>query len=143
MTKLLILHGKGMELRGTVDIEIYGTMKLPEYDERIKKYASEVGREVEIFHSNEEADVIKKIEQAGSDEIDAVLINPAGYTTGYPSLVETIKQASIPTFEIHMSNPANRGRSSEIATACKGTIAGFGIIGYALGMKGALDAVGK
>lgn len=143
MSKILVLHGKGMELRGTVDIEIFGTMKLPDYDEHIRNYASELGVEVEIFHSNEEGDVIKKIEEAASNGTDAALINPAGYTTGHPSLVETIKQASIPTFEIHMSNPASRGRSSEIATACKGTVTGYGIIGYYLGLKGALDVVGK
>ena len=43
MTKVLVLHGQGMELRGTVDIEIFGTMTLPEYDEHIQEYASEVG----------------------------------------------------------------------------------------------------
>ena len=134
MTKILVLHGKGMELRGTVDIEIFGTMTLPEYDEHIRQYASETGVEVEIFHSNEEAEVIAKLK---SSDAQAALINPGGYTTGHPDLAETIRQSGIPTLEVHMSNPASRGRASEIAPACKGVVTGMGIVGYHLALQGA------
>ena len=134
MTKVLVLHGQGMELRGTVDIEIFGTMTLPEYDEHIQEYASEVGVDVEIFHSNEEGEVIAKLK--GTDA-NAALINPGGYTTGHPALADTIREAPIPTLEIHMSNPASRGRISEIGPACRGVITGMGIVGYNLGLQAA------
>ena len=134
MTKVLVLHGQGMEMRGKVDIEIFGTMTLPEYDEHIREYASEVGVDVEIYHSNEESEVIAKLK--GSDA-DAALINPGGYTTGHPELAETIREGSIPTLEVHMSNPASRGRVSEIGPACRGVITGMGIVGYHLGLQAA------
>ncbi len=134
MTKVLVLHGQGMELRGKVDIEIFGTMTLPEYDEHISRYASEVGVDVEIFHSNEESEVIAKLKDS---DADAVLINPGGYTTGHPALAETIRQGTVPTLEVHMSNPASRGRISEIGPACKGVITGMGIVGYHLGLQAA------
>ena len=89
MTKVLVLHGRGMELRGTVDLDVFGPMKLPEYDDNIRKYASEVGVDVDIFHSNEEEEVIAKIRSA---DVDGALINPAGYSTGYPGLVEAINR---------------------------------------------------
>ncbi len=134
MTKVLVLHGQGMELRGKVDIEIFGTMTLPEYDEHIRKYATEVGVDVEIYHSNEESEVIAKLK---ASDADAALINPGGYTTGHPALAETIRESSIPTLEVHMSNPASRGRVSEIGPACKGVITGMGIAGYHLGLQAA------
>ena len=134
MTKVLVLHGQGMELRGKVDIEIFGTMTLPEYDEHIQGYASQLGVDVEIFHSNEESEVVDKLRES---DADAALINPGGYTTGHPALAETIRQSSIPTLEIHMSNPASRGRVSEIGPACKGVITGMGIVGYQLGLQAA------
>ena len=140
MTKILVLHGKGMELRGTVDIEIFGTMTLPEYDEHIREYAAATGVEVEIFHSNTEAEVIAKLE---ASDANAALINPGGYTTGHPDLAETIRKSPFPTMEIHMSNPASRGRASEIAPACKGVITGMGIFGYHLGLQGAKRLAGK
>ena len=136
MTKVLVLHGQGMELRGKVDIEIFGTMTLPEYDEHIRKYASEVGVDVEIYHSNEESEVIAKLE---ASDADAALINPGGYTTGHPELAETIRESPIPTLEVHMSNPASRGRVSEIGPACRGVITGIGIAGYHLGLQAARE----
>lgn len=136
MTKVLVLHGQGMELRGKIDIEIFGTMTLPEYDENIRQYAANLGVDVEIFHSNEESEIIAKIKDS---DADAALINPGGYTTGHPALADTIREGSIPTLEIHMSNPASRGRISEIGPACRGVITGIGIVGYNLGLQAAKE----
>ena len=136
MTKVLVLHGQGMELRGKVDIEIFGTMTLPEYDENIRQYAADLGVDVDIFHSNEESEVIAKLKDS---DADAALINPGGFTTGHPALADTIREGSIPTLEIHMSNPASRGRISEIGPACRGVITGIGIRGYNLGLQAAKE----
>ena len=133
MTKILVLHGKGMELRGKVDVEIFGTMTLPEYDEHIRRYAAELGVDVEIFHSNEESEVIAKLELT---DADAVLINPGGYTTGHPSLSEAIRAQAYPTLEIHMSNPASRGRVSEIGARMPGRGNGNGHSGLSAGDAG-------
>src|ERR671922_2488165 len=136
MQRILIIHGAGMNMRGKVQTEIFGTMTLPEYDEQIRKYASELGIEVEIFHSNIEGEVINKIYEAHDRGVDAALINPAGYSTGHPSLVAALGQVSFPTIEVHISNPARRGGVSEVARVCRGTVTGFGIFGYYLALRG-------
>jgi len=38
-------------------------------------------------------------------------------------------------YEVHISNPANAGVISEIASAVKGTIAGCGVFGYGLALQ--------
>ena len=119
-----------------MDIEIFGTMTLPEYDENIRQYAADLGVDVDIFHSNEESEVIAKLKDS---DADAALINPGGFTTGHPALADTIREGSIPTLEIHMSNPASRGRISEIGPACRGVITGIGIRGYNLGLQAAKE----
>ena len=43
MPKVLVIHGAGMNMRGKVQTEIFGKMTLPEYDERIRGYAAELG----------------------------------------------------------------------------------------------------
>jgi 3-dehydroquinate dehydratase II len=134
--KVLVIHGIGMNMRGKVQQEIFGTMTLPEYDEQIQKYASELGLEVEIFHSNIEGEVINKIYQAHDGVVDAALINPAGYSTGHPALVTALGQVKFPTIEVHISNPARRGGTSEVARVCRGTVTGFGIFGYYLALRG-------
>jgi 3-dehydroquinate dehydratase II len=136
MAKVLIVHGAGMNMRGKAQIEIFGTMTLPEYDQHIRKYASELGIEIEIFHSNIEGEVVNKFYEAQERAIDAAIINPAGYTTGYPALMAAISQVRFPTIELHISNPARSGRVSEIARVSRGTVTGFGVFGYYIALRG-------
>ena len=137
MAKVLIVHGAGMNMRGKSQIEVFGKMLLPEYDEHIRRYAGELGFEVEIFHSNIEGEVINKFYAAfDAGDVAAAIINPAGYTTGYPALVAAIAQVKFPVIELHISNPARRGRDSEVARAARGVVTGFGIYGYHLAMRG-------
>ena len=137
MAKVLVVHGKGMEMRGKEKIEIFGTMTLPEYDEHIRRYAKELGVDVEIFHSNVESEVVAKIGQ--SQGADAIVINPAGYTTGHPALAAALAEIAAPTVEVHVSNPARRGGVSEIARVTRCALAGYGVFGYYLALRGVVE----
>ena len=139
MPKILIVHGAGMNMRGKAQIDVFGPMTLPEYDEHIRKYAAELGVEIEIFHSNIEGEVIDRFYAAHDGGVDAAIINPAGYTTGHPALMAAIAQVRFPTVELHISNPARRGRESEIARVSRAVVTGCGIFGYYLAMRGILE----
>jgi 3-dehydroquinate dehydratase-2 len=143
MAKILVIHGAGMNMRGKVQTEIFGPMTLPEYDERIRGYAAELGVEIEIFHSNVEGDVINRLYAANDQGFDAAIFNPAGFSRGYPALVAAISQVKFPTVELHMSNPVRRGPLSETATVSQSMVTGFGIIGYYLGLRGLRDTLKK
>ena len=136
MTKVLVIHGSGMNMRGKIQTEIFGTMKLDEYDDHIRRYASELDIDVEIFQSNIEGEVINKLYEAHEGGVNAAIINPAGYTTDHPALVATIAQVSFPAVEVHVTNPARRGRVSEVAGGSEGVVTGFGIFGYYLALRG-------
>ena len=142
MAKILVVHGAGMNMRGKVQVETFGPMVLSDYDRVIREYASKLDTTVETFHSNIEGEVINRFYDAHDGDIDAALINPAGYSSGHPALAGAISQVRFPTIEIHVSNPASRGSVSAIAPACKGTVTGFGLFGYYLGLKAALHLVG-
>jgi 3-dehydroquinate dehydratase II len=142
MAKILVIHGAGMNMRGKVQTEIFGPMTLPEYDERIRGYAAELGLEIEIFHSNLEGEVINKLYEANDRGFDAALFNPAGYSRGYPALVAAIAQVRFPTIEIHISNPVRRGPVSETAQVSHGMVTGFGLPGYYLALRGVRDMLG-
>ena len=140
MPKILVVHGAGMNMRGKAQIDVFGTMTLPQYDEHIRKYASELGIEAEIFHSNIEGEVINKFYDAHERGIDAAIINPASYSRGHRALMAAISQVRFPTFELHVSNPTRRSSEpSEVAPVSKGVIMGFGIFGYYLAMRGIKD----
>ena len=137
--KVLVIQGAGMNMRGKVQVEIFGPMLLPEYDERIRGYATELGIEVEIFHSNIEGEVVDKFYEANDRGFDAALFNPAAFGTGYPALVAAIGQVRFPTIEVHISNPVRRGPVSETARASHGMVTGFGLPGYYLALRGVKD----
>jgi 3-dehydroquinate dehydratase II len=139
MPKILVIHGAGMNMRGKVQTEIFGTMTLPEYDARIRDYAKELGVEVEIFHSNIEGAVIDRLYEANDQGIDAALFNPAGFSSGYPALVAAISQVRFPVVELHISNPIRRGPASDTARVSQSIVAGFGIAGYGLALRGIRD----
>jgi 3-dehydroquinate dehydratase-2 len=134
--KILVIHGAGMSMRGKSHIEIFGPMKLPEYDAKIRAYAEEIGVEIEIFHSNIEGEVINRLHAAHDEAVAGAIINPAGFSHGYPALVAAIGDVGFPMIEVHISNPARRGNVSEVTNACLGSVTGFGIAGYALALRG-------
>ncbi len=143
MTKILIIHGAGMNMRGKVQTEIFGTMTLPEYDAQIRKYAAELGVEIDIFHSNIEGEVVNRLYAANDAGVDAAIFNPAGFSRGYPALVAAIGQVKFPTIEVHISNPVRRGPVSDTATVSRGMVTGFGVEGYYLALRGLRGLVGK
>ena len=139
MPRVLVVHGAGMNMRGKVQVDIFGPMTLPEYDERIRGYAKEIGVEVEIFHSNVEGEIVNRLYAANDEGFDAAIFNPAAFGTGYPALVAAISQVKFPTVEVHISNPIRRGPASQTAAVSQGVVAGFGIAGYALALRGIRD----
>ena len=139
MAKFLVIHGAGMNMRGKAQIEIFGPMTLAQYDEQLRKYAQELGVELEIFHSNVEGEVINKLYLAHDADVSGCIINPAGFTVGYGAINQAITQVKFPTIEVHISNPALRGRISDVGRHTKGVLTGFGIFGYYLAMRGLLE----
>jgi 3-dehydroquinate dehydratase-2 len=141
--RILVIHGAGMSMRGKAQTEIFGTLTLPEYDVAIRSYAAALGMEVEIFHSNVEGEVIDRLYAAHDEGIDGCIINPDGFTRGYPALVGAIGRVRFPTIEVHISNPARRGTHSDVATASQGGVTGFGIAGYDLALRGLKHLLAK
>ncbi|MEM7252003.1 MAG: type II 3-dehydroquinate dehydratase [Pseudomonadota bacterium] len=136
MNPILIIHGAGMDMRGKAQIETFGPMTLPEYDAAIEAYATALDVQIDIFHSNIEGEVINRLYRAHDQDMGGAIINPAGFTVGYPALCAAIGQVSFPVFELHISNPALRGRISDVGMSTKGVISGFGIVGYRLAIQG-------
>ena len=136
---ILVVHGPNLNMLGTREPDVYGTQTLDDINRMLAKVAER--REVNLvtYQSNIEGDIITVIQQYASKS-DGLIINPAGYTNGYPALYAAISQVNFPVFELHISNPARRGRVSDVAGSCQGVLTGFGILGYSLALRGLLAA---
>ena len=135
MSKVLVIQGAGMNMRGKSQVEIFGSATLDEIDEQIRGYAEGLGIDVEMFHSNIEGEVVNALYDAHERDFDAALINPAGYTTAAGPLRSAITQVKFPVYEVHVSNPTARGTVSQVLPVCKGAVYGCGVYGYRLALE--------
>ena len=135
MTKVLVIQGAGMNMRGKVQVEIFGPNTLEQINEQVLGYAEGLGIDVELFHSNIEGEVVNALYEAHDGDVDAALINPAGYTTGTGPLKAAIAQVRFPVIEVHASNPTSRGTVSQVQPVSKGSVYGFGVYGYYLALE--------
>jgi 3-dehydroquinate dehydratase II len=142
LMKVLIIQGAGMNMRGKAEVEIFGPLTLEQLNDQIRGYAADLGIDVEFFHSNVEGEVCNALYAAHDGDVDAALINPAGYLRTTGPLPNAIHQVRFPVIEVHVSNPVSRGIQSAVLPMCKGSVTGFGVLSYkyALGaVKGLLD----
>ena len=135
MTKVLVIQGAGMNMRGKSQLDIFGPTTLDQINEQILGYAEGLGIDVELYHSNIEGEVVNAIYDAHERQIDAAVINPAGYTTTTGPLRAAITQVGFPFIEVHASNPTARGTVSNVLPVCKGSVYGFGVYGYYLALE--------
>ena len=135
MSKVLVIQGAGMNMRGKSQVEIFGSATLDEIDEQIRGYAEGLGIDIEMFHSNIEGEVVNALYDAHDRDFDAALINPAGYTTVAGPLRNDITQVKFPVYEVHVSNPTARGTVSQVLPVCKGAVYGCGVYGYRLALE--------
>lgn len=139
---IYVLNGPNLNLLGTREPEIYGAGTLDEIAGQIEDRARELGIEVEIRQSNHEGHLIDWLHEAQAQGAKAVILNAAGFTHSSVALHDAVKAVSTPVIEVHLSNPQAREsfrRRSLIASAVKGSIAGFGPLSYLL----ALDAAAR
>ncbi len=143
MPKILLIQGSNMNLLGIRQPEIYGTTTAAELDQMMKEYAQKKGIDLEIFYTNSEGECIDRIIKAYYDKVDALVMNPGGFTYVAHSIRDTIKGVKIPYVEVHLSNHYERGIHSVIAPAAQGIIMGLGTQVYFLGLDAALYIISK
>ncbi|MBS1249308.1 MAG: 3-dehydroquinate dehydratase [Chloroflexi bacterium] len=137
MTKLLVLHGPNLNLLGTREPEIYGSLTLAEIDRRLEEAAFERGVEVYSIQSNHEGVLIDALHEAAT-KADGVIFNPGGYTHTSVALRDAVAAIGIPVVEVHLSNVYAREafrKKSLIAPVCQGRITGFGWRSYLLALE--------
>ena len=137
-----VLNGPNLNLLGFREPEIYGSDTLDDLAGRLEDRAKRLGLAIDMRQSNHEGHLIDWLHEANASGAKAVILNAGGFTHTSVAIHDAVKAIGVPVIEVHLSNPQAREsfrRRSLVAQAARGTIAGFGALGYQL----ALDAAAR
>ena len=140
MKKVLILNGPNLNLLGKREPGVYGRDSYEAVCGRIAARARELGMEPSFFQSNSEGALIDALHQA-MDVYDGVVLNAGGYTHTSVALRDAVSAVSVPVVEVHISSILAREEFrhvSLLAPVAKGSIMGFGLDSYRLGVEALL-----
>lgn len=128
--KILIVNGPNLNLLGTREPEIYGSISMDDY--LIELRTAFPQHEINDFQSNVEGEIINRIQE---DDFDALVINPGAFTHYSYAIADCLKNISKPKIEVHISNIYKREefrQKSVTAANTDGVLSGFGLKGYEL-----------
>jgi 3-dehydroquinate dehydratase II len=134
---ILVLNGPNLNLLGTREPDVYGSMTLAGLQSLVEAEAKSLGVATDFRQTNSEGDLVTWIQDAGASGTP-ILINPGAYTHTSIALHDAIKGSNATVVEVHLSNIHAREEfrhKSFVSPVAKGVIAGFGAEGYLMGLR--------
>ena len=133
--KIIILNGPNLNLLGIREKSIYGSYSFANYYEKIISFYRDI--EFEYFQSNIEGEIVDYLQKIGFSA-DGIILNAGAYTHTSVAIRDAISAITTPVVEVHISNILTREdfrHHSIIGPVCKGSIMGFGMNSYRLGIE--------
>lgn len=134
MKKILILNGPNLNLLGTREPGIYGTVSFDAFLPTLRERFPEV--QTDYRQTNHEGVLIDWLQEADS-QYDGVILNPGAYAHTSIAIADCIRAIHLPVIEVHLTDIRQREayrHHSYTAEACRDCIMGKGLEGYALAL---------
>ena len=138
---VLVLHGPNLNLLGTREPEIYGRETLAVINRRLLARAKAAGVMLDAFQTNHEGVLVDRVQQARTDGVGFILLNPAAFTYSSIALRDALTAVQIPFIEVHLSNIHAREpwrAHSHFTAVAVGSVLGLGSRGYDLALDYAI-----
>ncbi len=140
--RLIVLHGPNLNLLGQRPVEHYGTITLPELEQRVSGEAAGLGWECSCLQTNHEGMYIDWIHAFRNE--GALLVNPGAWTHYSYAIRDALELVNCPVAEVHLSDISSREdwrRVSVVSPAVSFTISGKGPDGYVEAVRRLVDLV--
>ena len=139
MKKILVINGPSLNLLGTREKDVYGTVTLSDIALSVVNEAKALEMDVDFIQTNHEGEIIDKIHEARG-KYDLLILNPGAYTHYSIAIRDAVKAVELPCIEVHLSNIYAREEfrsKSVVVPVCVGQISGFGVNSYLLALHAA------
>jgi 3-dehydroquinate dehydratase-2 len=136
---IFVLNGPNLNLLGTREPRVYGTQTLDDIGGMMEQRAKALKLTLDVRQSNHEGVIVDWLQEAMA-KASAVIINAAGYAHSSIAIRDAVAALPIPVVEVHLTNIyAREGfrRTSLVGQVARGSIVGFGALGYVLGLDAA------
>ncbi len=140
MKTIHIINGPNLNLLGTREPEIYGSVTFEGYLRRLRKQFDHL--DITYYQSNHEGLIIDELQNKGFDGV-GIILNAAGYTHTSIAIRDTIAAIASPVIEVHISDIQSREdfrKHSYLTEKCAGFISGKGMEGYAMAVEMLLNS---
>ena len=142
MSKVLLINGPNLNLLGSREPEIYGSITLKEIEKKVVSTLRGHEIDCESFQSNSEGEIIDWLHN--NRRADFLLLNPGALTHTSVGLRDAVLGVEIPFIEIHLSNVHKREEfrhHSYFSDIAIGALSGLGVKGYLLAAEFAVDYI--
>ena len=132
-----VLNGPNLGRLGLREPEKYGTTTYAELVELVEGTGREMGVEVLVRQTDDEAELLHWIHEA-TDAGHPVVLNPASWSHTSVALHDALAALNSPLVEVHISNIHKREafrHHSYVSAVADGVIAGLGVEGYVLALQ--------
>ena len=132
-----ILNGPNLNLLGTREADIYGTLTLADIETQCRADCDKLGFDCSFAQTNSEGELVSLIQAAGAVGAGIVL-NAAAYTHTSVAIQDALRAVKVPAIEVHLSNVFAREafrHHSYVSPVALGVICGFGATGYRLAIS--------
>lgn len=140
---ILILNGPNLNLLGTREPEIYGSLTLDDIEDMCRERAERLGVAIDFRQSNSEGELVTWIQRA-KGENDGIVLNAAAYSHTSIAIHDALAAVDLPLVEVHLSNIYKREpfrHHSHVSAVARGVICGFGAKGYVLALDALADII--
>jgi len=134
---LLLVNGPNLNLLGTRQPELYGTITLAQLEAGVTATAAEFGLTVRAVQSNHEGVLIDAVHDARWD-CCGIVINPAGFGHTSVALADALAAVALPVAEVHLTNIHRREafrHHSYVSGVAEMVVAGAGVLGYDVAVR--------
>ena len=139
--KMLLINGPNLNLLGIREQSIYGNTSFDSYFFSLQQKYSNI--DMVYYQSNVEGELINKLHETGFS-YDGIIINAGAYTHTSIAIRDAISGIKAPVVEVHISNILTREmfrHESIIGPVCIGSIMGFGLDSYRLGIEAIIEYI--